>query len=71
MDLNHLEHLCQYGCEKNFKRIHLNKIKIITLTLMQINLFLLIIMKVMASAFYPSPFDEACILTVDGVGEWL
>ena len=23
-----------------------------------------------ASAFYPSPFDEACILTVDGVGEW-
>lgn len=24
----------------------------------------------MASAFYPSPFDEAAILTVDGVGEW-
>ncbi|MCA9447150.1 MAG: carbamoyltransferase [Candidatus Omnitrophica bacterium] len=23
-----------------------------------------------ASAFYPSPFDEAGILTVDGVGEW-
>jgi len=23
-----------------------------------------------ASAFYPSPFDEACILTIDGVGEW-
>lgn len=23
-----------------------------------------------ASAFYPSPFDEAVILTVDGVGEW-
>jgi carbamoyltransferase len=23
-----------------------------------------------ASAFYPSPFDEALILTVDGVGEW-
>ncbi|HET6255515.1 MAG TPA: carbamoyltransferase N-terminal domain-containing protein [Puia sp.] len=23
-----------------------------------------------ASAFYPSPFDEAAILTVDGVGEW-
>lgn len=23
-----------------------------------------------ASAFYPSPFDEASILTVDGVGEW-
>ena len=23
-----------------------------------------------ASAFYPSPFDEAIILTVDGVGEW-
>ncbi len=23
-----------------------------------------------ASAFYPSPFQEACILTVDGVGEW-
>jgi carbamoyltransferase len=22
------------------------------------------------SAFYPSPFDEAAILTVDGVGEW-
>ncbi len=23
-----------------------------------------------ASAFYPSPFDEAAILTADGVGEW-
>ena len=23
-----------------------------------------------ASAFYPSPFDEAAILTMDGVGEW-
>ena len=23
-----------------------------------------------ASAFYPSPYQEACILTVDGVGEW-
>ncbi|HET9887440.1 MAG TPA: carbamoyltransferase N-terminal domain-containing protein, partial [bacterium] len=23
-----------------------------------------------ASAFYPSPFQEAAILTVDGVGEW-
>ena len=23
-----------------------------------------------ASAFYPSPFDEAAIVTVDGVGEW-
>lgn len=23
-----------------------------------------------ASTFYPSPFDEAAILTVDGVGEW-
>lgn len=24
----------------------------------------------MASAFYPSPFEESAILTVDGVGEW-
>ena len=23
-----------------------------------------------ASAFYPSPFNEAAILTLDGVGEW-
>ena len=23
-----------------------------------------------ASAFYPSPFDKAIILTLDGVGEW-
>jgi carbamoyltransferase len=23
-----------------------------------------------ASAFFPSPFDEAAILTMDGVGEW-
>jgi carbamoyltransferase len=23
-----------------------------------------------ASAFYPSPFDEAAVLTLDGVGEW-
>jgi len=23
-----------------------------------------------ASAFYPSPFEEAAIITVDGVGEW-
>ena len=23
-----------------------------------------------ASAFYPSPFEEALILTLDGVGEW-
>ena len=23
-----------------------------------------------ASAFFPSPFEEALVLTVDGVGEW-
>ena len=23
-----------------------------------------------ASAFYPSPFDKAAVLTLDGVGEW-
>ena len=23
-----------------------------------------------ASAFYPSPFEEAIIITADGVGEW-
>ena len=23
-----------------------------------------------ASAFYPSPFEEAAFLTIDGVGEW-
>jgi carbamoyltransferase len=23
-----------------------------------------------ASAFFPSPFDEAAVLTLDGVGEW-
>ncbi len=23
-----------------------------------------------ASAYYPSPFDEAAIMTIDGVGEW-
>ena len=23
-----------------------------------------------ASAFFPSPFDESAILTLDGVGEW-
>ncbi len=23
-----------------------------------------------AAAFYPSPFDAACVLTLDGVGEW-
>ena len=23
-----------------------------------------------ASCFYPSPFEEAAILTIDGVGEW-
>ena len=23
-----------------------------------------------ASAFFPSPFEEAIILTLDGVGEW-
>ena len=23
-----------------------------------------------ASAFYPSPFQEALVLTMDGVGEW-
>ena len=23
-----------------------------------------------ASAFYPSPFEEAAVLTLDGVGEW-
>ncbi len=23
-----------------------------------------------ASAFYPSPFEDACVLTMDGVGEW-
>ena len=23
-----------------------------------------------AAAFYPSPFESACVLTFDGVGEW-
>jgi len=23
-----------------------------------------------ASAFYPSPFEDAAVLTIDGVGEW-
>ena len=23
-----------------------------------------------ASAFYPSPFEDAAFLTIDGVGEW-
>ena len=23
-----------------------------------------------ASAFFPSPFEDACVLTMDGVGEW-
>src|SRR5690606_33557132 len=23
-----------------------------------------------ASAFFPSPFEEAAVLTIDGVGEW-
>ena len=23
-----------------------------------------------SSAFYPSPFNESCIITIDGVGEW-
>ncbi len=23
-----------------------------------------------ASAYYPSPFDSAAVLTLDGVGEW-
>ena len=23
-----------------------------------------------ASAYYPSPFEEAIVLTLDGVGEW-
>ena len=23
-----------------------------------------------ASAFYPSPFERAAIVTIDGVGEW-
>ena len=23
-----------------------------------------------ASAFYPSPFNQSCIITLDGVGEW-
>ena len=23
-----------------------------------------------ASAFYPSPFEDAIVLTADGVGEW-
>ncbi len=23
-----------------------------------------------ASAFYPSPFESAAVLTMDGVGEW-
>ena len=23
-----------------------------------------------ASAFYPSPFEEAAMLTIDGVGDW-
>ena len=27
-------------------------------------------LKVRESAFYPSPFEQAAILTIDGVGEW-
>ena len=28
------------------------------------------IISVMQLAFFPSPFDEAIVLTLDGVGEW-
>ena len=43
-------------------------IKIINL--MKIFFFQIIILSHAASAFFPSPFEEAVVLTADGVGEW-
>ena len=40
------------------------------INLMKIYFFQIIILSHAASAFFPSPFKEAVVLTADGVGEW-
>ena len=72
--LSLLQRLCLYGLRKNFFKktfysIDLkNMIKIIIL--MKTFFFSDHHLSHAASAFFPSPFDEAIVLTADGVGEW-
>ncbi len=73
-DLNHLVFLCQFGLEKNYfkKKFLFEKLKLHDEKFNNIK-------KIKfsehhyshaASAFFPSPFKKAIVLTLDGVGEW-
>ena len=57
--------------EKLFKKFLFNKLKntIKNINLMKISFFRSSL-KPCSQCFFPSPFDEAIVLTADGVGEW-
>ena len=72
--LDHLVYLCLFGYEKNYfkKNFLFDKLKKHDENFNEID-------KIKfsehhyshaASAFYPSPFKNAIVLTLDGVGEW-
>ena len=70
--LNHSVYLCQYGLEKNFQKKFLfdkleNDKNFNDITKIKFSEHHY---SHAASAFFPSPFEEAIILTLDGVGEW-
>ena len=71
-DFPHLKKLYRYGLRKNyFKKIIVENLKLISKNFDENNLlFCEHHLSHAASAFYPSPFDKAIILTIDGVGEW-
>ena len=68
-----LQKPCHYGLKKNFfKNLLFNKLKQHDENFKtDENIFFSDHhLSHVASAFFPSPFEEAVILTVDGVGEW-
>ena len=72
-DLFHLQRLCHYGSRKNFsKNLLFNKLKEHDENYKSDEniYFSDHHLSHAASAFFPSPFEEAVILTADGVGEW-
>ena len=72
-DLFHLLRLCHCGLKKNFsKNLLFNKLKEHDPKyISDSNIYFSDHhLSHAASAFFPSPFEEAVILTADGVGEW-
>ena len=70
LGLHHLKKQCHFGLKKNyFKKLIIDNLNKISKFDQNKLFFLEHHLSHAASAYYPSPFNEAIILTIDGVGE--